>query len=309
MSEFSHYSVLLHEAVDSLNIQPDGVYVDGTFGRGGHSAEILKALGPQGRLIGFDKDDQAVAAAAERFGDDSRFTMIKGSFASMGEQLAAMGLAGKVNGIFLDLGVSSPQIDDAARGFSFRLDGPLDMRMASTGISAAEWIASVERQDLADAIREYGEERFAWKIAGAIVAARDEMAIETTGQLADIIRAASPTREHRIDAATRSFQGIRIYINRELDDLKDCLEQIFDLLVVGGRLSVISFHSLEDRIVKHFIREHAKADVYPRGLPVRDDEMRKPPLKAIGKAVKASKNEIAENVRSRSAVMRTAEKQ
>ena len=309
MSEFSHYSVLLHEAVDSLNIQPDGVYVDGTFGRGGHSAEILKALGPQGRLIGFDKDDQAVAAAAERFGDDSRFTMIKGSFASMGEQLAAMGLAGKVNGIFLDLGVSSPQIDDAARGFSFRLDGPLDMRMASTGISAAEWIASVERQDLADAIREYGEERFAWKIAGAIVAARDETAIETTGQLADIIRAASPTREHRIDAATRSFQGIRIYINRELDDLKDCLEQIFDLLVVGGRLSVISFHSLEDRIVKHFIREHAKADVYPRGLPVRDDEMRKPPLKAIGKAVKASKNEIAENVRSRSAVMRTAEKQ
>ncbi len=309
MSEFSHYSVLLREAVDSLNIQPDGVYVDGTFGRGGHSAEILKALGPQGRLIGFDKDDQAVAAAAARFGDDSRFTMIKGSFASMGEQLAAMGLAGKVNGIFLDLGVSSPQIDDAARGFSFRLDGPLDMRMASTGISAAEWIASVERQDLADAIREYGEERFAWKIAGAIVAARDETAIETTGQLADIIRAASPTREHRIDAATRSFQGIRIYINRELDDLKDCLEQIFDLLVVGGRLSVISFHSLEDRIVKHFIREHAKADVYPRGLPVRNDEMRKPPLKAIGKAVKASKNEIAENVRSRSAVMRTAEKQ
>lgn len=309
MSEFSHYSVLLREAVDSLNIQPDGVYVDGTFGRGGHSAEILKALGPQGRLIGFDKDDQAVAAAAERFGDDSRFTMIKGSFASMGEQLAAMGLAGKVNGIFLDLGVSSPQIDDAARGFSFRLDGPLDMRMASTGISAAEWIASVERQDLADAIREYGEERFAWKIAGAIVAARDEAAIETTGQLADIIRAASPTREHRIDAATRSFQGIRIYINRELDDLKDCLEQIFDLLVVGGRLSVISFHSLEDRIVKYFIREHAKADVYPRGLPVRDDEMRKPPLKAIGKAVKASKSEIAENVRSRSAVMRTAEKQ
>ncbi len=309
MSEFSHYSVLLHEAVDSLNIQPDGVYVDGTFGRGGHSAEILKALGPQGRLIGFDKDDQAVAVAAERFGDDSRFTMIKGSFASMGEQLAAMGLAGKVNGIFLDLGVSSPQIDDAARGFSFRLDGPLDMRMASTGISAAEWIASVERQDLADVIREYGEERFAWKIAGAIVAARDEAPIKTTGQLADIIRAASPTREHRIDAATRSFQGIRIYINRELDDLKDCLEQIFDLLVEGGRLSVISFHSLEDRIVKHFIRQHAKADVYPRGLPVRDDEMRKPPLKAIGKAVKASKNEIAENVRSRSAVMRTAEKQ
>lgn len=309
MSELSHYSVLLREAVDSLNIQPDGVYVDGTFGRGGHSAEILKALGSQGRLIGFDKDDQAVAAAAERFGSDSRFTMIKGSFASMGEQLAAMGLAGKVNGILLDLGVSSPQIDDAARGFSFRLDGPLDMRMASTGISAAEWIASVGRQDLADVIREYGEERFAWKIAGAIVAARDELAIETTGQLADIIRAASPTREHRIDAATRSFQGIRIYINRELDDLKDCLEQTFDLLVVGGRLSVISFHSLEDRIVKRFIREHAKADIYPRGLPVRDDEMRKPPLKAIGKAVKASKSEIAENVRSRSAVMRTAEKQ
>ncbi len=309
MAEHVHYPVLLHEAVESLNIQPDGIYIDGTFGRGGHSAEILKALGSEGRLIGFDKDDQAVAAAEARFGGDPRFTMVKGSFASMGEWAAERGVAGRVNGIFLDLGVSSPQIDDAGRGFSFRMDGPLDMRMASTGMSAAEWIADVERQPLADVIREYGEERFAWKIAGAIVAARDEAPIETTEQLANIIRTASPTREHRIDAATRSFQGIRIHINRELDDLKDCLEDIFEVLAVGGRLSVISFHSLEDRIVKQFIRTHSTADVYPRGLPVREDQMRKPPLRAIGKAVRASKQEIAENVRSRSAIMRCAEKQ
>ncbi len=309
MTEFTHFSVLLNEAVTALNIRPDGIYVDGTFGRGGHSAEILKALGSEGRLIGFDKDDQAVAAAESRFGDDARFTMIKGSFASMGERLAAMGLAGKIDGIFLDLGVSSPQIDDAERGFSFRMDGPLDMRMASTGESAAQWIAGVERQPLADVLREYGEERFAWKIAGAIVAARDEAPIETTEQLANIIRKSSPTREHRIDAATRSFQGIRIYINRELDDLKDCLELIFDLLSVGGRIAVISFHSLEDRIVKQFIRKHAQADTFPRGLPIREDQMRKPPLKSMGKAVRASKDEIAENVRSRSAIMRIAEKQ
>ncbi len=309
MAEHTHYPVLLREAVESLNIQPDGIYIDGTFGRGGHSAEILQALGSEGRLIGFDKDDQAVAAAEARFGDDPRFTMVKGSFASMGEWAVENGVAGCVNGIFLDLGVSSPQIDDAGRGFSFRMDGPLDMRMASTGLSAAEWIADVERQPLADVIREYGEERFAWKIAGAIVAARDEAPIETTEQLANIIRAASPTREHRIDAATRSFQGIRIHINRELDDLKDCLADIFEALAVGGRVSVISFHSLEDRIVKQFIRTHSAADVYPRGLPVREDEMRKPPLRAIGKAVRASKQEIAENVRSRSAIMRCAEKQ
>ncbi len=309
MAEHTHYPVLLHEAVESLNIQPGGIYIDGTFGRGGHSAEILKALGSEGRLIGFDKDDQAVAAAEAHFGGDARFTMVKGSFASMGEWAAEAGVAGRVNGIFLDLGVSSPQIDDAERGFSFRMDGPLDMRMASTGMSAAEWIADVERQPLADVIREYGEERFAWKIAGAIVAARDEAPIETTEQLANIIRTASPTREHRIDAATRSFQGIRIHINRELDDLKDCLEDIFQVLAVGGRLCVISFHSLEDRIVKQFIRTHSAADVYPRGLPVREDQMRKPPLRAIGKAVRASKQEVAENLRSRSAIMRCAEKQ
>lgn len=309
MSEFTHYSVLLNEAVDALAIHPDGIYIDGTFGRGGHSAEILKVLGPNGRLIGFDKDDQAVASAQSRFGDDPRFTIIKASFASMGERLAEMGLVGKVNGIFLDLGVSSPQIDDAERGFSFRMDGPLDMRMASTGISAAQWIAEVERQELSTVLKEYGEERFAWRIAGAIVAARESSPIETTTQLADIIRAASRTRETRIDAATRSFQGIRIYINRELDDLTECLEQILDLLAVGGRLAVISFHSLEDRIVKHFIRAQTSSNVYPRGLPVKEDDIPKPPMKAIGKAIKASKDEIAENVRSRSAVMRIAEKQ
>jgi len=309
MTELTHYSVLLTEAVDALAIHPDGIYIDGTFGRGGHSDEILKALGPNGRLIGFDKDDQAVVAAQSRFGDDSRFTIIKASFASMGERLAEMGLVGKVNGILLDLGVSSPQIDDAERGFSFRMDGPLDMRMASTGLSAAQWIAEVERQELSTVLKEYGEERFAWRIAGAIVAAREEAPIGTTSQLADIIRAASRTRETRIDAATRSFQGIRIYINRELDDLKECLEQVLELLAVGGRLAVISFHSLEDRIVKHFIRAQASSDVYPRGLPIKEDDIPKPPMKAIGKAIKASKDEIAENVRSRSAVMRIAEKQ
>ncbi len=309
MNALTHYSVLLRESIEALQIQPEGIYVDGTFGRGGHSAEILKALGPNGRLIGFDKDDRAIETAEARFGDDPRFTIVRGSFATMGAKLAEMGLAGKVSGILLDLGVSSPQLDDPERGFSFRFDGPLDMRMASTGMSAAEWIAEVERQELADVLKEYGEERFAWKIAGAIVAAREASPIETTGRLAEIIRAASPTREKRIDAATRSFQGIRIYINRELDDLKDCLNQVMELLQDGGRLVVISFHSLEDRIVKNYIRAHSKADVYPRGLPVRDEDMPKPPLKAIGKAVKASKDEIAENVRSRSAVMRIAEKQ
>lgn len=309
MIELTHYSVLLKEAVDALNIQPDGIYIDGTFGRGGHSAEILKMLGPNGRLICFDKDDQAVAAAEARFGSDPRFTIVKASFASMGERLEEMGLAGKVSGILLDLGVSSPQIDDAERGFSFRLDGPLDMRMASTGVSAAQWLAEVERQELSTVLKEYGEERFAWRIAGAIVAAREEAPIETTTQLANIIRAASRTRETRIDAATRSFQGIRIYINRELDDLTECLEQVLTLLAVGGRLAVISFHSLEDRIVKHFVRAQSSSNVFPRGLPIREDEMPKPPMRAIGKAIKASKDEIAENVRSRSAVMRVAEKQ
>lgn len=308
MGELTHYSVLLHEAVEGLSIKPDGIYVDGTFGRGGHSAEILKQLGPEGRLIGIDKDDRAIESAQQRFGEDVRFTMIKGSFASMSERLAEMGLLGKVDGILLDLGVSSPQIDDPERGFSFRFDGPLDMRMASTGQTAAEWIAGAERQELADVLREYGEERFAWKIAGAIVEAREEAAIETTGRLAEVIRTASPTRETRIDAATRSFQGIRIYVNRELDDLKDCLEQVLSLLKAGGRLVVISFHSLEDRIVKHYIREHSKAAPIPRGLPVRDEDMPKLPMRAVGKAIKAGKAEIAENVRSRSAVMRIAEK-
>jgi len=308
MGELTHYSVLLREAVEGLAIKPDGIYIDGTFGRGGHSAEILKQLGPEGRLIGIDKDDRAIDAAQQLFGEDARFIMIKGSFADMAERLTEMDLLGKVDGVLLDLGVSSPQIDDPERGFSFRFDGPLDMRMASTGLTAAQWIAEVERQELTNVLREYGEERFAWKIAGAIIEARDEAPIETTGRLANIIRTASPTRETRIDAATRSFQGIRIYINRELDDLKDCLEQMLGLLQVGGRVVVISFHSLEDRIVKHYVREHSKAAPVPRGLPIRDEDMPKLPMRAIGKAVKASKGEIAENVRSRSAVMRIAEK-
>lgn len=309
MAGQSHRPVLLDEAIAALNVRPDGIYIDGTFGRGGHAAAILARLGDDGRLLAFDKDPEAVRVARERFGTDVRFVIVTGSFSDMGAEAVARGWSGKVDGILLDLGVSSPQLDDAGRGFSFRQDGPLDMRMDPTvSLSAAEWLAQVSEEELARVLKDYGEERFAHRIARAIVAACRQAPIETTFQLAEIVRQANPRWEHRIDPATRSFQAIRIHINRELEDLEHCLSQVLDVLAAGGRLAVISFHSLEDRIVKNFIRSHARVDVFPRGLPVTEAQMPRPRLRAVGKAVQASEEEIAVNVRARSAVMRVAEK-
>lgn len=309
MAGAEHRPVLFDEALDGLSIRRDGIYVDGTFGRGGHAGAILQQLGEQGRLIAFDKDPEAIAHAIERFGDDIRFQIVADSFATLPQVIAQQGLVGRLDGILLDLGVSSPQLDDAARGFSFRFDGPLDMRMNPLAEpSAAEWIAGVKEQELAQVLKEYGEERYAKRIARAIVDARKECAIATTGQLADIIRKANPAWERHIDPATRSFQAIRIFINRELDDLQQCLEQVPALLAAGGRLVVISFHSLEDRIVKQFIQRQSRGPDLPRGLPLRQDQIAVPPMRAVGRAVRASEQEIEENPRSRSATMRIAEK-
>ncbi|MBD3609486.1 MAG: 16S rRNA (cytosine(1402)-N(4))-methyltransferase RsmH [Gammaproteobacteria bacterium] len=311
VSEYQHTTVLLNEAVEALRVQAGGVYVDGTFGRGGHSQLLMQQLGEHGRLVAFDKDPQATATAEEIFGSDQRFEIIRDSFATMGPEIKRRGLEGKVNGILLDLGVSSPQLDDPERGFSFRQSGPLDMRMdPERGESAAEWLARAEEKDISWVLKVYGEERFAKRIARAIVSKREEESIETTAQLAELISQAIPakTKEKGKDPATRSFQAIRIQVNAELDDLKACLEQVVDLLAPGGRLVVISFHSLEDRIVKRFIRSQVKVDDLPPDLPVTVDQLKQPKLKVIGKPVFASDEEISMNPRARSAVMRIAEK-
>lgn len=307
--EFKHITVLLNEAVEALVQDASGFYVDGTFGRGGHSALVLDQLAENGQLMGIDKDPTAIAHAHERFADEDRFSIAHGSFAQLQQFVTERGLAGQVDGILLDLGVSSPQLDDAARGFSFLNDGPLDMRMdTSSGESAADWIARAEEKEIADVIYTYGEERFSRRMAKAIVAKREEEAITTTAQLSKIIAEANPAWEKGKNPATRAFQGIRIHINRELEDLESCLDQALEMLKVGGRLVVISFHSLEDRIVKRFIRQHVKGDEHlPRGIPVTND-MLKIRMKNVGKAVKASAAETEENVRARSAVMRVAEK-
>ncbi|MDO6592964.1 16S rRNA (cytosine(1402)-N(4))-methyltransferase RsmH [Neptuniibacter sp. 1_MG-2023] len=307
--EFKHITVLLQEAVDALVQDASGFYVDGTFGRGGHSALVLEQLGADGELLGIDKDPQAIAHAKERFADEPRFSIAHGSFAQLEQFVTERGMAGKVDGVLLDLGVSSPQLDDASRGFSFMNDGPLDMRMdTSSGESAAEWIARADETEIADVIYTYGEEKFSRRMAKAIVAKRQEEAITTTAQLSKIIAEANPAWEKGKNPATRAFQGIRIHINKELEDLESCLDQALDMLKVGGRLVVISFHSLEDRIVKRFIRKHVKGDEHlPRGIPFTNDmlEIR---LKSVSKAVKASDSETQDNVRARSAVMRIAEK-
>ena len=307
--EFKHITVLLNEAVEALVQDASGFYVDGTFGRGGHSALVLDQLAEDGRLMGIDKDPTAIAHAHERFADEDRFSIAHGSFAQLQEFVTERGLQGQVDGVLLDLGVSSPQLDDASRGFSFLNDGPLDMRMdTSSGESAADWIARAEEKEIADVIYTYGEERFSRRMAKAIVAKREEEPITTTAQLSKIIAEANPAWEKGKNPATRAFQGIRIHINRELEDLESCLDQALEMLKVGGRLVVISFHSLEDRIVKRFIRQHVKGDEHiPRGIPVTND-MLKIRLKNVGKAVKASASETEENVRARSAVMRVAEK-
>ena len=303
-----HRTVLLEEAVDSLQIDGDranGVYVDGTFGRGGHSRRILERLGPNGRLIAFDKDPQAIAVAEAV--SDKRFEIVHDSFATMGQALASRGVM-QVDGMLLDLGISSPQVDEAARGFSFRLDGPLDMRMDTTrGMSAAEWLATESEQTIGKVIKEYGEERFAFQIAKAIVARRAIEPISGTRQLAEIVAHAVKTREKGKDPATRTFQAIRIHINQELEELEVGLNAAFDKLAPHGRLAVISFHSLEDRIVKRFLASKAKVQQPDRRLPIRAADLPQPELKLLAK-MKPTDAEIAANPRARSAIMRVAER-
>jgi len=307
-SDFKHETVLLNEAVDALVINEAGVYIDGTFGRGGHSRCLLERLSPAGRLIAFDKDPQALSVAQPLSQSDSRFLIVHDSFAALEQRVAELGLAGQVDGVLLDLGVSSPQLDDASRGFSFMADGPLDMRMNNqAGATAADWLNSADADEIAQVLKEYGEERFARRIARAIVETRTAHPLTSTGQLAALIAKANPSREKGKHPATRSFQAIRIFINRELDDLAAVLEQSLQMLMPGGRLVVISFHSLEDRMVKQFIQRKEKGAPVPRNLPIRDDMLQRE-LKSIGKAVKASAAEVERNVRSRSAIMRIAEK-
>lgn len=301
--EFRHTTVLLDEAVDGVLARPDGVYVDGTFGRGGHSRALLAKLGPQGRLIGIDRDPEAVAAAAAI--TDPRFTIVHSAFADMGEQLAALGVH-QVDGVLLDLGVSSPQIDNPARGFSFRFEGPLDMRMDTTrGASAADFLASADEREIARVIRDYGEERFAGQIAKAVVARREAGApLTRTDELRELVARTVKTREPGQDPATRTFQALRIHVNGELEELEQGLNAALRLLAPGGRLSIISFHSLEDRRVKTFIADYSKA-VFDRRAPFAEP---KPLiLNSLGR-IKPSAAEVAANPRSRSAVLRVAER-
>ncbi|MDD5299624.1 MAG: 16S rRNA (cytosine(1402)-N(4))-methyltransferase RsmH [Gallionella sp.] len=302
----AHTTVLLNEAVEALAIKPDGVYVDGTFGRGGHSALILERLGSNGRLIALDKDPAAVAAGnAWR---DARFHMVHRGFAHLAEVLREQDVQ-KVDGILLDLGVSSPQLDDAARGFSFRFDAPLDMRMdTSSGMTAAQWLAEVDESLLAEVIRDYGEERFAKQIARAVVAARAIQPIHTTRQLVELVGKTVRTREAGQNPATRTFQAIRIYLNRELEELARVLPECVTHLKAGGRLVVISFHSLEDRIVKRFMRDMAEGDKLPRNVPIRASEVPQGRVHLVGRAVRATGAELQANPRARSAVMRVAER-
>ena len=303
MTQAEHVSVLLAESVSALSVRADGSYLDGTFGRGGHSKEILSRLSSSGKLIAVDKDPAAEASALS-LANDTRFQFEPGSFADISRIVTDNSL----DGILLDLGVSSPQLDDAQRGFGFSGDGPLDMRMDTrTGMTAAQWLASAPEQDIADVIKTYGEERFGKRMAAAIVRVRAETPITSTRQLANIIAEANPKWEPHKHPATRAFQAIRIFINRELEDLELALECMVDKLVVGGRLVVISFHSLEDRIVKRFMRDQARGIQLPRHVPVVDSDAGKT-LNLVGKAMKPSNEEIARNPRSRSAVMRIAER-
>jgi 16S rRNA (cytosine1402-N4)-methyltransferase len=303
LSQAEHVSVLLEESVAALAIKPDGSYLDGTFGRGGHSRAILNSLSPSGRLIAFDKDPQAESAAAQ-FANDPRFEFVPSSFAEVLSQVAHS----ELDGILLDLGVSSPQLNNAERGFGFSDDGPLDMRMDTrSGITAAEWLAVAAEAEIADVIKTYGEERFARRMASAIVKARAESPITRTKQLAKIVAEANPKWEPNKHPATRAFQAIRIFINRELEDLELALGHMVDALSAGGRLVVISFHSLEDRIVKRFMRDQARGQQLPKHVPVTDSDTGKT-LSLIGKAVKPSSQEVQRNPRSRSAIMRIAER-
>ncbi|MBV1815361.1 16S rRNA (cytosine(1402)-N(4))-methyltransferase RsmH [Pseudomonas viridiflava] len=309
-SGFTHITVLLEEAVEALALRADGCYMDGTFGRGGHSRLILSHLGPDGRLLGFDKDPQAIATGQTLAAEDGRFVIVQRSFAELGSEAQERGLAGKVSGILLDLGVSSPQLDDPERGFSFMNDGPLDMRMDPTrGVSAAEFIATAPAEEIARVFKEYGEERFAKRMANAVVQRREVQPFQRTADLAEVLKVANPAWEKGKNPATRAFQGLRIHVNNELGDLEAGLDAALDALEIGGRLVVISFHSLEDRIVKLFMRKLAKgeADNMPRNLPIQYKAF-EPKIRIHGKAQFASDTETKANPRSRSAVMRVAEK-
>ena len=309
-SSFRHITVLLDEAVEALAVRADGCYMDGTFGRGGHSRLILERLGPDGRLLGFDKDPLAIATGNALAAEDGRFVVVQRSFADLGEEAAARGLVGKIDGLLLDLGVSSPQLDDAERGFSFLNDGPLDMRMnPDAGISAAQFIASASADEIARVFKEYGEERFAKRMARAVVERRELKPFERTADLAQVLTDANPAWEKGKNPATRAFQGLRIHVNNELGDLERGLDAALETLAVGGRLVVISFHSLEDRIVKQFMKRQAKgeADNLPRDLPIIPKAF-EPRLKLLGKPIYAGEAELKANPRSRSAVMRVAEK-
>lgn len=307
-TELIHKTVLLHEAVDALALEGEranGIYIDGTFGRGGHSSLILERLGPQGRLIAFDKDPQAIAVAQQI--RDPRFQIIHNSFASMTEALQAAAVP-QVDGVLLDLGISSPQVDDAARGFSFRADGPLDMRMDTTrGQSAAEWLAVAEEQEIREVVKNYGEERFAFQIAKAIIARRQTAPITGTRELAEIVANAVKTREKGKDPSTRTFQAIRIFINQELEDLEVGLQAAFNALAPAGRMSVISFHSLEDRIVKQFFAAQVKVAQPDRRLPIRQADLPQPKMRLINR-IKPSEQEVQANPRARSAILRVAER-
>lgn len=306
--EASHRTVLLDRCVELLVSDAGGIYIDGTFGRGGHSRLILSMLTGQGRLLAIDKDPEAIRIGQQWAAEEPRFDIVHGSFTQLAEAVAQRGWAGRVNGVLLDLGVSSPQLDDPQRGFSFMQDGPLDMRMNnSQGPTAADWLNKASVEEISTVLKRYGDERFHRRIAQAVVAQRDERPLRTTRQFAELIAGACPVHDKHKHPATRSFQAVRIFINHELDDLHSVLESALDVLSIKGRLAVISFHSLEDRVVKHFIRDQEQGPELPRGLPVRDSELVRR-MKSIVKAEKPIEREIAENPRARSAVLRVAEK-
>jgi 16S rRNA (cytosine1402-N4)-methyltransferase len=305
----SHIAVLLDEAIDGLAINPDGCYIDCTFGRGGHSAHILSQLSDKGRLIAIDRDPSAIVAA-EKFKNDARFTIEHQGFAELEHMVESQQLVEKIDGILLDLGVSSPQLDEAQRGFSFMKDGPLDMRMdTSKGQTAAEWLAVADVEDITWVLRTFGEEKHAWRIANAIVDNREQYPLTRTGELAKLIKTTAPQREIKKHPATRSFQAIRMYINSELEQIEKVLNASLTILAAEGRLVVISFHSLEDRLVKQFMKKHSQGKQVPRGLPITEEELQKgKKLALIGRRLKPSQNEVEANVRSRSSVLRIAQR-
>lgn len=303
-----HRPVMLDAVIEALQPRPGGVYVDATYGRGGHSAALLERIGPDGQVYALDRDPEAVAHARLAAAGEPRLVIRHGSFEMLRESCEHWGIAGRVDGLLFDLGVSSPQFDTPERGFSFQHDGPLDMRMdTSGGMTAAEWLNEAAEADIAEVLWRYGEERFSRRIARRIVRERDEAPVTTTARLAGIVAAASPRTERHKHPATRTFQAVRIFINRELESLEAALAQSLDVLARGGRLAVISFHSLEDRLVKRFIREGWRGRELPRGLPVREVETERT-LRPVGKAVRADSSEVETNPRARSAVLRVAEK-